>query len=176
MLIFDTVLYTVLAFYLELVLPKEFGTRMHPLFMCHKRFWVECCGGDVTALKDDDAIAPIVPQAPVGKYATEPLGRADLQLQAEQKGVHITGLRKEFSTPDGTLVAVDNLHLTMVEGQIFALLGHNGAGKTTTINMLNGIYKPTGGDALVYGKSVVDEMDKIRHTIGNCFQVGAAQI
>ena len=67
-------------------------------------------------------------------------------------------------------MAVDNLHLTMVEGQIFALLGHNGAGKTTTINMLNGIYKPTSGDAQIYGKSVVDEMDEIRHTIGNCFQ------
>ena len=48
MLIFDTVLYTVLGYYLELVLPKEFGTRMHPLFMCQKKYWVECCGGDVS--------------------------------------------------------------------------------------------------------------------------------
>ena len=37
MLIFDTVVYTALGYYLELVLPKEFGTRMHPLFMCRKR-------------------------------------------------------------------------------------------------------------------------------------------
>ena len=35
-------------------------------------------------------------------------------------------------------VAVDNLNLDMLEGQITALLGHNGAGKTTTMFMLTG--------------------------------------
>jgi len=36
-------------------------------------------------------------------------------------------------------IAVNNLDLTMYNGQIFALLGHNGAGKTTTLSMLTGL-------------------------------------
>ena len=48
-----------------------------------------------------------------------------LQLQGDLC-IEIKGLRKVFPTPDGQLVAVAGLHLTMYEGQIFALLGHNG--------------------------------------------------
>ena len=71
-------------------------------------------------------------------------------------------MRKDFKTPDGTITAVDNLSLTMYEGQIFALLGHNGAGKTTTMNLLTGLYSPTSGDAQIYGKSVKDSILEIR--------------
>ena len=38
------------------------------------------------------------------------------------------------------------------------------------INMLNGIYAPTSGDAQVYGRSVSTQMANIRGMIGNCFQ------
>lgn len=171
MLIFDIVIYTFLGYYLELVLPKEFGTRLPPNFLCTKDFWVECCGGDASVDVVTKPGTPIVPRAPVdGAYAVESLGPSDVQLQTAGKGIEISGLRKEFKTPDGLLVAVDRLSLSMVEGQIFALLGHNGAGKTTTINMLTGIYKPTAGDAQIYGKSVMTQMSEIRHMIGTCFQ------
>lgn len=43
-----------------------------------------------------------------------------------------------------------------------ALLGHNGAGKTTAIYMLTGLYRPDGGDATVYGSSLVDDIDGVR--------------
>ena len=133
MLVFDIVIYTILGYYLELVLPKEFGTRLSPCFMCNKAYWAECCGGSVAVGVENSLQPPVMPQSPVDSvHGVEPLGPSEVLLQAERKGIEISGLRKEFNTPDGQLVAVDRLSLSMVEGQIFALLGHNGAGKTTS--------------------------------------------
>ncbi len=44
-------------------------------------------------------------------------------------------------------------------------------GKTTTVSILTGLFDPTYGDALIYGRSVVSEMDKIRRIMGVCPQV-----
>ena len=52
---------------------------------------------------------------------------------------------------------MDDLSLEMKDGELFALLGVNGAGKTTTIKMLSGLTKPTHGDALLLGDSIVTD-------------------
>lgn len=57
----------------------------------------------------------------------------------------------------GARTAVDHLDLSIEQGELFALLGVNGAGKTTAIKMLCCLLPPTSGDALVMGKSIVDE-------------------
>ena len=44
----------------------------------------------------------------------------------------------------GALTAVDDLNLTVRQGEVFGLLGPNGAGKTTTTLMLLGLTEPTG--------------------------------
>ncbi len=62
--------------------------------------------------------------------------------------------------------AVDALNLTIRKGELFALLGINGAGKTTTIKMLACLSKPTDGDALVMGKSIVKEPQQVKSVIG----------
>ncbi len=63
-------------------------------------------------------------------------------------------LRKEFGgSKDETIVAVNDLTVSMYQGQIFALLGHNGAGKTTTISMLSGMTDPDKGYLSVYGNT-----------------------
>lgn len=52
-----------------------------------------------------------------------------------------------------TETAVNALNLTVLEGELFSLLGMNGAGKTTTIKMLSCILAPTSGDAVLLGDS-----------------------
>ena len=66
--------------------------------------------------------------------------------------IHATGLRKAFRTTDGaSVVAVDDVDLTVQPGEIVAFLGPNGAGKTTTVDMLLGLTSPDAGTIEVYG-------------------------
>lgn len=65
----------------------------------------------------------------------------------------------------GDVAAVDNLNLTVEQGELFALLGVNGAGKTTTIKMLSCLIKPTSGDAVLLGNSIVAEPSAIKEKI-----------
>jgi len=68
--------------------------------------------------------------------------------------IHATGLRKSFRATDGTtVVAVDDVDLTIEPGEIVAFLGPNGAGKTTTVDMLLGLTAPDAGTIEVYGTS-----------------------
>ena len=66
----------------------------------------------------------------------------------------------------GDVLAVDNLDLLVPKGELFALLGVNGAGKTTTIKMLTCLAKPTSGDALVGGLSVLTAREGVKRLIG----------
>ena len=65
---------------------------------------------------------------------------------------------KELTKKYGKIVAVNNLNLTIEQGELFALLGVNGAGKTTTIKMLSCLIKPTSGDAFLLGDSIVADV------------------
>ena len=66
----------------------------------------------------------------------------------------------------GKIRAVDNLSITIKEGEIFGLLGPNGAGKTTTIRMLVTLTKPTSGHALIDGLDLVKDARRVREIIG----------
>mgnify|MGYP003301361894 CR=1 FL=1 len=75
-----------------------------------------------------------------------------------ENAIVIKSLRKEF----GAKTAVRDISLSVKEGMVFSLLGVNGAGKTTTIRMLSGLSKPTSGDAFIYGKSILKDMNEIK--------------
>ncbi len=72
--------------------------------------------------------------------------------------IEIKNLTKQYPVPlKGEVVnAVDNLSLTVGEGEIFGFLGANGAGKTTTIKILLGLIYATQGEATVLGKPAGD--------------------
>ena len=65
-------------------------------------------------------------------------------------------------------VAVEDLTITIKDGEVFGFLGPNGAGKTTTIRMLCCLIEPTSGQAYVDGMDVRDKESrlKIRQNIG----------
>jgi len=66
----------------------------------------------------------------------------------------------------GKLVALNNLHLNIEEGECFGYIGPNGAGKTTTIKILATLLQPTWGEARVCGHVIGYESRKIRPLIG----------
>ena len=72
---------------------------------------------------------------------------------------------KELSKRYKDLTAVDRLSLTIGEGELFSLLGVNGAGKTTTIKMLSCLTRPSGGDALLNGRSILHDSGRVKSII-----------
>ena len=78
------------------------------------------------------------------------------------QAIKTTALTKQYKE----LTAVDKLNLEIVQGELFSLLGVNGAGKTTTIKMLSGLTKPTSGDALVGGYSIMTQSGQAKRLIG----------
>jgi ABC-type uncharacterized transport system ATPase subunit len=67
--------------------------------------------------------------------------------------LELRGITKQFPG----VLANDHIDLTLMPGEIHALLGENGAGKTTLMNILYGLYHPDAGQILVRGKELVME-------------------
>jgi ABC-2 type transport system ATP-binding protein len=77
--------------------------------------------------------------------------------------IETEGLTKRFGED---VLAVDDLDLTVEEGEVFGFLGPNGAGKSTTINMLLGFLRPTAGSVRVLGRDVTAESRAVRQQTG----------
>ena len=79
---------------------------------------------------------------------------------------------KNLGIQFGGLRAVDEFNLQIEKGALYGLIGPNGAGKTTVFNMLTGVYKPTDGDILLDGKSIVgkSQIDINKMGIARTFQ------
>ena len=79
----------------------------------------------------------------------------------------MTAIRTERLTKRfGGLTAVDDLDLTVQEGEVFGFLGPNGAGKSTTINVLLDFVRPTAGTATVLGRDAQAESTAVRERLG----------
>ena len=76
--------------------------------------------------------------------------------------VKIDNLTKRF----GDFVAVDQVSISVRQGEIFGFLGPNGAGKSTTIRILCGLMAPTSGKATVAGFDVATQSEDIKKSIG----------
>ena len=76
--------------------------------------------------------------------------------------IALRGVTKRF----GDVTAVDDLDLTVPEGEVFGFLGPNGAGKSTTINMLLDFVRPTSGEVEVLGRDAQAESVAVRQRTG----------
>ncbi len=75
-------------------------------------------------------------------------------------------LKNVSKTYGDSVKAVDNLDLTVSDGEIFGFLGPNGAGKTTTIKMITGILNPDSGSIKVNGIDIKTGPLEIKKQIG----------
>ena len=83
--------------------------------------------------------------------------------------VTVRDLRKRY----GDIEAVRGISFEVQEGEIFGLLGPNGAGKTTTVEILEGLRKADGGDAIVDGIDVSKEPQRAKERVGVQLQQSA---
>lgn len=178
-LLMNIAFYLLLTWYFDKVIPDEFGVRQSPIFFLLPSYWRQ---RPPTAI-DIDAIARKTTHVGGNEEEEDVIAEKNLAKDpSAPAALRILGLRKVFAgtKPSGCCgclrrrskakVAVQDLHLTVRQGQLLALLGQNGAGKSTTMNMLSGLMRPDGGDAIINGRSIKTDMPYIRSELGVCPQ------
>jgi ABC-2 type transport system ATP-binding protein len=83
--------------------------------------------------------------------------------------VSVRDLRKRY----GDIEAVRGISFEVLQGEVFGLLGPNGAGKTTTVEILEGLRKADGGQAIVDGIDVSKDPTKAKERVGVQLQQSA---
>jgi ATP-binding cassette subfamily A (ABC1) protein 3 len=187
MMAVDTVFFFALSWYLELVIPSQFGVARPWYFLFLPSYW----SSFVVSAPSRNSEEPPVPTYEVvnlnafdsnknnddnDSKKQAAVSPADFELETASNfepvgsgmgegAVIIRNLSKMYSGGNG-VYAVNDLSLSLYEDQITCLLGHNGAGKTTTISILTGLYKPTNGDCSIYGNTVSNAMPTIRKNLG----------
>ncbi|MDQ6721911.1 MAG: ABC transporter ATP-binding protein [Candidatus Dormibacteraeota bacterium] len=73
----------------------------------------------------------------------------------------------------GRLIAVNDVSLSIHEGEIFGIIGPNGAGKTTTVECISGLRAPDTGSIAVYGLSPQKDRNRMREFVGVQLQESA---
>mmetsp|Transcript_34256 Transcript_34256/g.55413 ORF Transcript_34256/g.55413 Transcript_34256/m.55413 type:complete len:1506 (+) Transcript_34256:171-4688(+) len=177
-LILDSVLYLLLGLYFDNVIPGEYGVSRHPLYFLSPYYW-GFLKKKRTIRKESSTTGSDIPP-PTEEVDADVLAEEQLLRDGKEPphtAVKLLNLRKTFykkvlgfRDASADFHAVKGSWLMIEEGKLFCLLGHNGAGKTTTFNMLTGLFAPTSGDAVIFGNSIIDDMEKIRKVMGVCPQ------
>jgi nitrate ABC transporter ATP-binding subunit len=68
--------------------------------------------------------------------------------------LELTGLTKTFDTPDGPVVAVENVNAIIKDGEFVCILGHSGCGKSTVLSIVAGLQRATYGGVVIDGTEV----------------------
>ena len=88
--------------------------------------------------------------------------------------IHLEKLGKEFQTSNGTIRALDDITLDILEGEIFGIIGLSGAGKSTLVRCINYLEVPTAGEIFFEKKPLSKmkegEIREIRRSMGMIFQ------
>lgn len=67
----------------------------------------------------------------------------------------IKNVSKVYPTPKGPYTVLENVNLTIAEGEFICLIGHSGCGKSTLLNMVSGFNQPTAGEVKLQGKPIL---------------------
>jgi branched-chain amino acid transport system permease protein len=92
----------------------------------------------------------------------------DVQGSGDSALLRLENLQKHF----GGLKAVDGIDIDVQRGTVHALIGPNGSGKTTSLNVVSGIYRPTGGKVILDGEdvSLLKPHQRAGRGVGRTFQ------
>jgi ATP-binding cassette, subfamily A (ABC1), member 3 len=121
MMFVDFVIYGILAWYLDQVIPLEVGTPKHPLFLFQLSYWFPIWSKRHVADFEFSQPMEFDPSCASSTSSIQSIPENERELVQ----VRISHLRKRYG--DGKL-AVKDFSLSLLEGQITCLLGHNGAG------------------------------------------------
>jgi NitT/TauT family transport system ATP-binding protein len=87
-----------------------------------------------------------------------------------REAISLKSITKRFLHSDGTvLTAVEDVNLTVGEGEFVSIVGPSGCGKTTLLNMISGLIPPSSGEISIYGEPI----NGIRKNVGYIFQKDA---
>lgn len=89
--------------------------------------------------------------------------------------IELTNATKTYESGGGLVKAVDDVTLTVRDGEFVAVVGHSGSGKTTLVSLMGGLTKPTSGNIFIGGTDIwtLDNFNLSRlrsEKIGFCFQ------
>ena len=88
--------------------------------------------------------------------------------------IEIRHLNKTYRTAEKDIVALEDINLTIRDGEIFGIIGLSGAGKSTLVRCINLLEQPSAGEVIVDGESITAlprrELLKLRRSIGMIFQ------
>ena len=88
--------------------------------------------------------------------------------------IEVKNLTKIYSSKKKQIIGVDNVSLTIQNGEIFGIIGYSGAGKSRLLRCLNLLERPTSGQVIIDGVDLTTLNDKhlrqARLKIGMIFQ------
>ncbi len=95
-------------------------------------------------------------------------------MRSGREIIRIEDLNKTFYTKNGQVVALDGINLSIMEGEVFGIIGLSGAGKSTLVRCMNYLERPTAGrvffDGHELGKLTEKQLNEQRRSIGMIFQ------
>ncbi|KAM3848199.1 ABC-type organic anion transporter ABCA8-like [Vipera latastei] len=162
-LLIDSLLYMLLAFYFDKVVPDKYGVPYPPLFFLKKTYWCK-------------PKRPYTGDAPTNEQSHGSIFSDNAEpLPPEFDGkeaIRLNNIKKIYKMKSTETEALKGLSLDIYEGQITAILGHSTSGKTTLLNILSGLSKPSGGFASIFKYNICEKehMEKIWEISAICPQ------
>ena len=161
LMFWQIILYGGLALYTDQVIGGPNGPGRNYFYFLFPSYWGFHYGKD-TNLTEKEIEKELEKWKDEDKDVFEEKRRA---LSADRFNPDIPIVAQALTRKYGKVKAVDSMSIQINQGDCFCLLGHNGAGKTTLINILNGLYQPSNGNASIYGYDLIRDIGKIRSLI-----------